>query len=171
MANYIREEVTKTHALRLRKADATDMKMVFEWRNDEWIVSLSESQRLVSWEEHEKWFINTIDNNAVLYYIIEVKQNDKNFGAIGSIRLTSEQLHAVVTIYLLKPYCGLGWGYKALLDAINKGFAEWPHIQCIWASIRSDNIPSIKMFEKAGFIQVNEENIVNHQMIKMVLKR
>lgn len=159
---------SSTMSLKLRLATTEDTKTIFLWRNDPWIVSLSASQRTVSWEEHIRWFTKVLNQDNHLLFVIEFKPNN----GIGSIRLDYEQnQRAIVTIYILRPFVGRGLGVVALSEACHLGFSHWSSLLSIHAYIRSDNSPSIRAFSKAGFNHVNPIHIELNNQVEMVMYR
>jgi RimJ/RimL family protein N-acetyltransferase len=142
---------TETRGVHLRAATAEDVRQVFAWRNDPWIVSLSTSRRAVAWEEHARWFATMLGDPGQLLLISE----DEHGVGAGTVRLArTDAAHAVVTIYLLREFTGRGLGVQMLADACARGFARWP-VDTIHAYIRTDNRPSRSAFAKAGFVQVD----------------
>ena len=79
----------------LRKAIKNDIDMIFRWRNDPWIVSLSTSRKTVTWEKHVQWFNNILVDDSRLLYIIESQENE----LIGVVRLDKDdEQYAVISI-------------------------------------------------------------------------
>lgn len=137
---------TADATLDLRPAVIEDMELVFQWRNDPWLVPFSSSQTTVSWEEHENWFKNSLNDDDTLILIIEV--DGQSVGQVRFNRLSSNE--AVVAIYMIKPYTGKGYGTRLLTNACRKVKDIWP-IKEVYAYIRHDNEASISAFERAGF--------------------
>jgi len=135
---------------RLRPATISDIKQIFAWRNDPWIISLSSSQKQVSWEEHLEWFQDILISNQHLLQIIEPQIN---IGA-GLVRLDRmDEYQAQITIYLLREFTGQGMGVEAIISSCSFCFMVWS-VHTINAYIRSENHPSISAFSKAGFINI-----------------
>lgn len=137
--------------LKLRPAIIDDAKQVFLWRNNPWIVSLSSTQKQVTWEEHTAWFHNVVTSEQHLVLIIQTQLN-VDTGIVRLDRTNKEQ--ARINIYLLQEFTGHGIGVQAIKNACYCGFEKWP-ITNINAYIRQDNYPSISAFCKAGFVSIN----------------
>lgn len=153
--------------LRLRPATGDDIRQVFAWRNDPWIVSLGSSRRLVSWEEHAEWFPRVLADPGRLLLICE----DEAGVGLGATRLDMvDGDRATVTIYLMREFTGRGLGVQALVQAAALGFARWP-IRAIHAYIRTDNRPSRSAFAKAGFLEIERSPTRPPDHCEMVLPR
>ncbi len=147
----------------IRRATTHDIQRVFAWRNDPWIVSLSNSKRAVTWEEHKKWFLNVINNDKNLLLLIELDQE-----GIGTVRFDLENSQqATVTIYLLPSYVGRGIGTKVLIIACDVAFKHWKCLRSICAAILKNNLRSIRVFSKVGF----SVNFRNNELVTMKLYR
>ncbi|NRB09206.1 MAG: GNAT family N-acetyltransferase [Richelia sp.] len=137
--------------LKLRLATIDDAKQVFLWRNNPWIVSLSSTQKQVTWEEHSAWFHNVVTSEQHLLLIIQTQLN-VDAGIVRLDRTNKEQ--AGINIYLLQEFTGRRIGVQAIKKTCDYGFEKWP-ITNMNAYIRQDNYPSISAFAKAGFVCVN----------------
>lgn len=135
-------------AVHLRPAMRSDADTILRWRNDPWIVSLGKGGRTVSPEEHAAWMARVLaDADRHLLFIIHGAGFD-----IGLVRLDRfEDAKALVTIYLMQPYTGKGYGASALRQAAQAGFATWPALRALEAEVRGDNEPSLRLFAKCGF--------------------
>lgn len=131
----------------MRPADASDIRLLFDWRNDPWIVSLSTSKRAVTWEEHEAWFESVLDHSRHLVFIV---LSDDGIPA-GSLRLDLNNAEAVISIHLARSYTGIGLGPRAIEVGCRRAFEHWPTLSRIIAYIRNDNQSSIKAFTRASF--------------------
>ena len=132
--------------LALRDATVEDMDLIFKWRNDPWIISLGSSGQSVTKEEHQNWYGKAMNDDGISMSIISIDDEEA-----GQIRFSRESDGiAVVTIYLMKPFTGQGYGVEALKKGCDKIFKAWP-VQKIEAYIQDTNEPSIVAFEKAGF--------------------
>lgn len=155
-------------SIRLRTATTRDIQSIFEWRNDPWIVSLSASQRTVSWDEHSEWFRKVIENDRSLLLVIESEALE----GMGCVRFDLvDESRAIVTIYLLGKFVGQRLGVPALIEACNRAFEVWPMLRTVQAYIRLDNARSIRAFSKAGFDHSVSSDIPLNRQIKMVLHR
>ncbi len=138
----------------LRTARPEDTAQVFEWRNDPWIVSLSQHQRKVEWEEHLAYFNGVLQSPDHIFYIIENTEGD----GIGVLHFSRERDQAQVSIYLMQSFTGSGLGVKLLRLGCQKAHLNWPNLVKFIAKIRSDNQASVRAFQKAGFRITSEDS-------------
>jgi len=134
--------------IHLREATINDKLLIFEWRNIDTLVVLSSQQKKVTLQEHEQWFKRKIADLNCELLIIQLKNEN-----IGLIRIESEQGECEVTIYLIPGYEGQGFGYLALSQAIDNCTLS---CKSYLAKVQSKNIPSQKLFQKLGFLEVSK---------------
>jgi len=157
-----------TQVLVLRLVEASDAPLLFGWRNDAWIVSLSTSRRTLGWEEHEAWFASILDRSRHLLFIV---LNDGEI-PVGSLRLDWVGTDAaVISIYLMKMYTGKGLGPRAIEAGCRRAFEHWPDLLRILAHVRSDNRPSIRAFVRAKFRPIPGEASCPEGHLALVLGR
>jgi UDP-2,4-diacetamido-2,4,6-trideoxy-beta-L-altropyranose hydrolase len=133
-------------AISLRPATLEDREMIFRWRNDPFIVAHGSWHRAVEWEEHEKWFEETVrGKNRQMFIILH---QDK---PIGQIRFDREnQSDSVVSVYLMQPFTGRGWGSQAIRMGCEAIFQVWD-VDRVLACVRLDNTIGRAAFLKAAF--------------------
>lgn len=138
-------------ALTLRPADHADERIIFEWRNDPWIIARGISGRQVTWQEHQEWFRKTLKNPDTRIFIVESEGLP-----VGQVRLqrTAEGV-AEITVYLMKDYTGRGLGVRAISLGCAVAFDDWG-LRRVVAHILHGNQESRKAFEKAGFKRRDE---------------
>lgn len=133
--------------LSLRPATSDDARMIFEWRNDPWIVERGSSNRTVTWDEHKAWFDNALANADMKIFVAE-----HDGKPAGQVRFQRNEDEAVIAVYLLRDHAGQGLG----VDAIRQGSAavlkDWP-VQRVHARVLNGNAQSVRAFEKAGFVK------------------
>jgi len=148
----------------IRKASASDMLSVFKLSNNSEVRNNSFHQKEILLEEHKIWFKNTINNPDIYFLIVEVA---KRFA--GQIRYNIEQNECVVGISVSSEFRGISLGEKALKESAKKFKQRFPNINKISAYIKNDNIASIKIFEKAGYKMLLENDINNFNARKYIL--
>ena len=60
----------------LRRVKETDMKLLFDWRNNELVRKNSFCMDPVEWNEHVKWFNTTLVKSSVLFFILICKEQE-----------------------------------------------------------------------------------------------
>lgn len=154
----------------LRTLKAADCDLLFSWRNDPWIISLSASQQMVSMSEHQVWFSHALVRGDMLIRII----SDTHGQDMGLVRVVKEnETDATITVYLMQPFVGKKRGPKAISQICVLAFAQWPEVQCINALIRRENIRSINAFSHIGFYEspMDETAELSAEVIQLRMKR
>lgn len=134
-------------ALSLRIAVKQDAKLIFEWRNDPWIIQKGSLNKTVTWEEHENWFLSLIDDPLRHMFIIEV--DGKPAGQVRFMSMDHKSM-AEISIYLMQDFINKGLGVRALKEACEQ-ITSYLNINHAIAYILEKNQQSKKAFLKAGF--------------------
>lgn len=134
------------HEILLYEAKETDMRSLYVWRNDTKIRKFSRNKSLISWDDHQQWFINTLSRDDVKLLIGRLNNQD-----VGVVRFNFEGSNAEISIYLVPNMHNAGMG-SALLQSSEKWLrTHYPHIYQIDAEVMADNYISKKFFSKNGF--------------------
>jgi len=146
MDGAYQSESLMSNIINLTKAGITDINDIFEWRNHPDIRKNFFNQELLSWDEHEKWFIAKLKDPAAAVYMAYYKKEK-----IGTIRFEASE-SAIKTSVMLNPlFLGKGLGSKVIKLGVERFIMEKKPDMQITAEIMEDNIASIIAFEKAGF--------------------
>lgn len=152
--------------LKLRDVTDLDRELIWQWANDEDSRLASYSQAYISWNEHTQWF-DSVQKWKNHKFYIAVNESD---GPVGQIRFAIEGDGAIVSFSVSPNFRRKGYGKKILVRATRKLFNE-TNIKQISAYIKSENVQSLKVFQKAGF-QLMEEVVVSEvKSCKMILRR
>lgn len=130
----------------LRTATAQDKKNLFFWRNHEAVRRFSLDPSNISWETHGRWLDKTLANPNQALLIAESCGEP-----IGVLRLDFEAMQGWVSVYVVPEKIGQGYGAHLLLAGIQWVQDQRPHTRQLLAEIVPENVPSIRVFEKAGF--------------------
>jgi RimJ/RimL family protein N-acetyltransferase len=130
-----------------RFADENDCKLLFDWRNDEGVRKKSGDTSELKYDSHKTWFLNALNNSDIIIFIM---LNEK-YQEIGQVRLNISNKENVISISLDKEFRGKGYGTLAIKKSSELFINKFKTGQII-AKIKKDNIPSIKSFEKAGYV-------------------
>ena len=135
-----------SNIINLTKAGITDINDIFKWRNHPDIRKNFFNQEMLSWDEHEKWFMARLnDPDATVYMAYRRKEK------IGTIRFEANE-SAIKTSVMLNPlFLGKGLGSKVIKLGVERFIMEKKPVMQIIAEIKKDNITSIKAFQKADF--------------------
>lgn len=140
--------------------------MVFFWRNDSFIVARGSSQKTVTWEEHVRWFQETVTGSERKMWIVMV--NGEPAGQVRFDRFNQET--CAISAYLLREFIGRGWGVGAIRRGCDVLFQEWP-VAKIVACVREDNAAARSGFRKAGFMETAEAGLCSAGHFTLVLRR
>lgn len=136
----------------LRKAKATDCDLLFKWVNDPEVRAASFRSAAIAYDEHCRWYANKL-TEPDSHIFIGVSSNG---GFVGMVRLDNKETGRYVSILVAKEYRGYGYGTQ-LLEALDKECLNLlERDDCIIAEIKKDNKGSIAIFEKAGYLLVDE---------------
>jgi ribosomal protein S18 acetylase RimI-like enzyme len=109
-----------------------------------------EISRYVSINE-ETFFAYVISSPDIYFY--KVYKNDKLVGALH-LEIEDEALFLSIEVHPAYHRQGIGEG---ILEAVQKGRLQ-PDFEQIKVSIDVSNIPSRRLFEKMGFIEISQED-------------
>jgi RimJ/RimL family protein N-acetyltransferase len=150
----------------LRPAVFKDVKMVFEWRSDPFIVKHGSSQQAVRWQEHLEWFKKTVKGDIRKMFIIE--KDEHPIGQVRFDRLDEER--CIISIYLLQEFTNKGYGVEAIYHGCLEIFKLW-NVQKVIACVRFDNLRAKSAFLKAKFIAKDVPNACAKDHFTLVLSR
>ncbi|PAR27113.1 UDP-2,4-diacetamido-2,4,6-trideoxy-beta-L-altropyranose hydrolase [Vibrio metoecus] len=136
----------------LRRATEEDIAQVYEWQCHPNTRKYALNPDVPTWEQHVDWMKNKLKQKEDYFYLILNASGDR----VGVIRLDRKNQHDyLVSIFIHPEHYGQGIG----LQALNLVGRVHPHVN-IYATVLADNIASKKLFEKAGYIQLNSEAFI-----------
>ena len=153
----------------LRALELEDYLITYEWRKDEEIYHIllnfldmysEEIQNMVggpkffiSKEKERQWILNTIQDQNRMVLGICLKENDQLIGTVNiqDIDWVNRSAHVPILIGN-KSYWGGGYASEARILALKFAFYE-RGIHRIWALVLEDNIPSLKLHERMGYVK------------------
>ena len=153
------------NAITLRAATLEDREMIFRWRNDPFIIAQGSWHRAVEWEDHEKWFAETVRGIDRRMFIVL-----HDHEPIGQIRFDRKQSDCVISVYLMPPHTGHGWGHQAIRMGCAAILEIWG-VDRLIACVRLDNPMSRAAFLKAGFRESSAESLCPPEHYSLVLTR
>jgi RimJ/RimL family protein N-acetyltransferase len=143
----------------IRPATYQDSDDLFAWRNDAQTRAMSITSDEVKRSDHDRWYSATLSNPNRVLLIGEV-DNKK----IGMCRFDIDEDTACVSINLNPLVRGKGMATPFLQKAID---TFWDEYQCdLTATIKHDNIASMKCFEHVGVIQDRSDEIFHYYILK-----
>ena len=146
MDGAYQSESLMSNIINLTKAGIADANDIFEWRNHPDIRKNFFNQELLSWEEHEKWFMAKLKDPDTTVYMAYYKKEK-----IGTIRFESKESVIKTSVMLNPLFLGKGLGSQVIKLGVEEYIKEKKPKKSLVAEIKKDNITSIKAFQKAGY--------------------
>jgi UDP-2,4-diacetamido-2,4,6-trideoxy-beta-L-altropyranose hydrolase len=128
-----------------RKANDNDLKLYWEWVNENEVRKNAFSQSFIEWEDHQRWFIKNLKNPKVILLVIE-----RDLIPIGQVRFNKKGRKYHIDYSLSKEFRRKGLAIPMLNKAIDYFKLIRPVI--LYAEVKNTNIASLKVFDKMGFI-------------------
>ena len=148
----------------LRRVKETDMKLLFDWRNNELVRKNSFCMDPVEWNEHVKWFNTTLVKSSVLFFILICKEQE-----VGQIRIDLELDNtAIINYSIAEKYRGLGYGKQILHLAETELYERFKNKYMLKALVKENNISSQVAFERLGYILQNTNRDIFKTYIKFL---
>lgn len=148
----------------LRRVKETDMKLLFDWRNNELVRKNSFCMDPVEWNEHVKWFNTTLVKSSVLFFILICKEQE-----VGQIRIDLELDNtAIINYSIAEKYRGLGYGKQILHLAETELYERFKNKYMLNALVKENNISSQVAFERLGYILQNTNRDIFKTYIKIL---
>ncbi|MCL4469620.1 MAG: GNAT family N-acetyltransferase [Sulfuricella sp.] len=132
----------------LRRATASDEGNIFEWRNAAETRRYAFNPDAVAWEEHVRWFKDTLARTDRHLLIGELDSKP-----IGVLRYDVVNEVAEVSIYLVPGCGGRGLGTALLKEGNTWVARHLPQVTTLNARILQENVASRKSFAKAGYVE------------------
>jgi len=137
--------MVETFEIRLITFD--DIKDIFVLSNDDFVRQNSFDSEKITWENHQKWFKNKLEDKNCVFYV--VKENNNLVAQVRFDKVNKNE--ANISISLSKDYRSKGYGAK-LIKLMSDKMLNDNNIKYINAYVKNENIASIKSFEKADYI-------------------
>lgn len=141
-------------SLRIRRATIDDAKHLFAWRNDPLTRQMSRNQQPVEWQDHVNWLTGVLNNPDRILLIGEV--DGEPVGTVRFDQMPGEN-QCEISWTVNPDYRGHGYGSRMSVEACR----TLPK-STIFAEIRADNLPTLRMIEHCGFIKESEHDGVTH---------
>ena len=133
----------------LRKANADDCDLLFEWANDETTRANSFNTNKIEYESHVKWFDALLkDKNRVQYILMDGEE------PVGQVRFDIDGDTAEIGYSIKKSSRGKGYGKAIISLSISRMKEDYPFVKRIEAKVKPDNNQSMKCFMNNDFKHV-----------------
>lgn len=151
----------------LRKAELTDLKFLFNLRNEESVKKVSLNSAPIDFDAHSKWFEKKLAVSDNVIFIAEI-DSLPIVQPVAQTRFDLDGNSAEVNIAVVAGFRGKGYGTEILKTAAARFFKEFPETKTVRAFINLGNDASLKSFTKAGYKYIGkseEGGLMRHLMI------
>lgn len=135
----------------VRRAIPDDAVRIWEIRNDPAVRDVSTSSAPIALEGHRSWFIKQYFGADTRNHCYVLETNGQVAGYCRLDRDESLDLY-IISIALHSAWRGRGLGHALLSRALNEFFMSQHTYPEVIARIKQCNAPSIRLFEKIGFV-------------------
>jgi len=139
----------------LRRVTINDAKLLFDWANDDKVRATAIVKKEIGWDEHINWLINKLQSDQSYIYILTDDKNEN----IGVVRFDEDGEFFVISYSIDKSHRKKGMGQLILQLGCKKMKSIAPQCKKYKASVQTNNVASIKIFEKLGFLMKKTEII------------
>jgi UDP-2,4-diacetamido-2,4,6-trideoxy-beta-L-altropyranose hydrolase len=150
----------------LREVTDLDRELIWQWANDEETRKASYSQAYITWDEHIRWFDAVQRQKNHRFYIA----NNGSKKPVGQIRFAHDGNDAIVSFSVAPESRRRSYAKEILITAAKKLFNE-TNIEQISAYVKSENMLSLRVFQKAGFRPLENVAFCGVKSCKMILRR
>jgi len=143
----------KRDGIFLQSASEDDTALVYAWQSHSATRKYALTPNVPTWSEHQSWMLKKLQSRSDYFYMI-INRADRS--KVGAVRLDRRESGLyLVSIFIDPNLYGKGIAFQALnaIEAIH------PDIT-IHARVLKENIASHRLFRKAGFKQVDDENYI-----------
>jgi diamine N-acetyltransferase len=165
--------VLKSKRIFLRKLQETDIDFILKWENDIEFWKVSGTIKPYTKKEISEFVTGQHDilENKQIRYVICLEENNSAIGTVDLFEYNKQnKLVGVGILIAEKAYRQKGYADEAL-NLISSYCSNELNIVTIFCNISSDNIQSIRLFEKNGFHLVDErilfDQSVNYYELKL----
>ena len=147
----------------IREGTTDDAQLLFYWANETLTRQNSFNPNPIDWNSHICWLKKKLDNPSSKIYLFHMDKEP-----IGVVRFETDN-NTIIGITVASEKRGQGVGAKILKLACDKFWEDSKNN--ILAYIKKDNVPSIRVFEKAGFTLYREDYFNDIACVILILKK
>jgi ribosomal-protein-alanine N-acetyltransferase len=147
--------VLESERLIFQQISTDDAPDIFELRTNEKVLRYSDRLPMKNMQEAMdmvKLISDTFDKNNGIAWSMKSKETKRTVGHISFWRINKEHHRAEIGYAMFPEYWGKGFMTEAINKVIDYGFSEIK-FHSIEANVNPNNLPSIKLLERAGFIR------------------
>lgn len=129
-----------------RHASVNDSRLIYQWQTDETVRFNSFNQKSFSFDQHQKWFLERVDNEKFRFLIFSDDSNSE----IGLVRFQMLESQWLIGVIVAPDFRGKGLSSQMI--RIGSKWACNIRKMVVLAQIKKTNNASIKAFKAAGFL-------------------
>lgn len=139
----------------LRKVTDADLAILFEWANDPEVRQNAINQEPIALGSHEIWFKNKLRDEHSKIFVLR-----KDEQPVGQIRFDFVGDRFMIDYSIAPNFRGLGLGSEILKQGLRLLTEQRSEkMVLVGAEVDRQNIPSMKVFRSAGFLEAGERSI------------
>ncbi len=144
--------------IRLRALEPGDADLLYSWENDTNVWKVSNTLTPFSRFQIEEYVLNSqydILTSRQLRLMVDLLEPNSGIKSVGTIDLFDfDPFHhrAGVGIWIREPFQNRGFGMEAMQLLIRYAF-DTLQLHQLYCNISADNLLSVKLFEKLGFLR------------------
>lgn len=150
--------------LKLRRVQAEDLMLLFDWINDPIVRSFSLNPAPVPLTMHQNWLAAKLTDKNCFIFIAEILAEP-----VGMIRFDISKNEAVISYLMDTKFRGKGLGTLLLKKGMENFRMASDQNSIISGLVQKHNIASIKAFKKAGFSISPVVNSSHPAILKFIL--
>jgi len=145
----------------IKLATTEDSRDIWSWRNDIQTRAMSITTGKISWESHSSWFKQSLLNPNRFLYVGWLAEEDK----IGMCRFDIDNAANIAEISIILTPSMRGKNLSHILVAGAIKVFQLSNSIPLNATIKKQNIASIKCFTKCGFVFDREDEEFNYYVL------
>jgi UDP-2,4-diacetamido-2,4,6-trideoxy-beta-L-altropyranose hydrolase len=147
--------------LNLRLARPSDCRLLFEWATDPESRAASFHSDSISWEDHNRWFAERLQDSHSVIYIGECATGEP----VGLVRFQMKDECAVLSVNVAAAFRGRGWGRELILFSTHALVRDHA-VRRILACVKPENQASLRLFEASGFRRTGSEQVSGQEAFR-----
>ena len=156
----------KTDRLELDRLNLNDAEFIFELLNTEGWIKFIGDRNIRSIEDSRKYIEKTMENPDIIYWVVKTLDEKDSIGIVSFIKRENLEYHDIGFAFLPR-FTKRGYAFEAAEKVLNDLLQD-PNYKTILATMKADNINSIKLAEKLGFQfdkEIENEEIISRRYI------
>ena len=144
----------------LRKAEFSDMDLLFFWVNDDAVRENSFNPQEIEYEDHKEWFANKMSSGSSIIYIY-----CKGEMPIGQARIDVDGDSGLISYSIENTHRQKGHAGLLLTLLENTVISDLPEVKTLIARVKKSNIVSQRKFEQRMYEKLECGNCFEYRKI------